>query len=231
MASTNRARKRQRYSGVSVLESLPPPTTYTPSKKEQEKLRRKRTLVSSANKRDAPPPKEEPANEDDESSSDDDESSSDSSNNEMTPTPPAASKEKADDEEKTLGAIADAVFAKEYESESLELLEDLSSAQRRKIAKWKGFSTIGAMRESLRKSLAQTVNETLVDVPMEDLRDVWQMWHLYSATRRKEVARDYGYSTIAAFEDFLTMQQAEAQSCSNGNIEMGPHYPWKQNLL
>ena len=132
--------------------------------------------------------------------------------NQKTISPPFDNNEESD--ERALLAVAHALQVLRdngEDEESRRLWHDLSKAQREKMAQWNGFSTAGAMTASWNDSTG-AVPTSLAPVVASNLYDTWRTWKVQTPVERKAVAHEYGYASVASFEEFLTLQQAQAQS-------------------
>ena len=91
-----------------------------------------------------------------------------------------------------------------------------TTQQRRKIAISHGFQNITEFREYMRQqeiveTCEPTPQSTMDNILMKDLGDLkftWQTWDLQPKQHRKDLARKYGFSSIGAFEEYLSLKCA-----------------------
>ena len=90
-----------------------------------------------------------------------------------------------------------------------EVYDDLTSKERKQIAVSHGFATIGDFRKCMTlQQLAFT--RSFKNVDASELKFAWQTWTLNSTLEKKQIADDHGYASISKFEDFISIQQAQA---------------------
>ena len=90
-----------------------------------------------------------------------------------------------------------------------EVYDDLTTKERKQMAVSHGFATIGGFRKYMTmQQLAFT--RSFKNVDASDLKFTWQTWALNSTLEKKRIAADHGYASIPKFEEFISVQQAQA---------------------
>jgi len=94
----------------------------------------------------------------------------------------------------------------------LIVLQEVTTKQRRQVAKNGKFSSVTALRSELADLVAWQQDEGTPDeVERADALSLWEVartWNVYSVDERKVEATRYGFSQVAAFEEYMTLQVA-----------------------